>query len=177
MTLTNSAAGRPWAPDCTKINYIYKSLYAYAHAADPEYSLRQSSLRQPSFEALFSRPYLIEIPGRGGDPGEPRGPKGTQGEARGGQGDPKEPKGNQGEGTQGYPRGPRGPKGAFGALGTEWAHGAIWGYSEAISNGKQFRVGGYYEWEDILRKKEAKLYKSIWRPWDGMCPWGNLGLF
>ena len=42
-----------------------------------------------------------------------------------------------------------GPKGAFGALGREWAHGAIWGYSEAISNGKEFRVAGYYEWKEI----------------------------
>ena len=67
---------------------------------------------------------MIEIPGRGpkGTQGDPMGPKG-------GQGDPKEPKGIQGEGSQG---GPRGPKGAFGG----WAHGAIWGYSEAISNGR-----------------------------------------
>ena len=71
------------------------------------------------------------------------GPKGTQGE-------PKESKGTQGEGTQG---GPRGPKGAFGALGGEWGHGAIWGYSEAISNRKPFRMEGYYEWEDILKRE------------------------
>ena len=44
-------------------------------------------------------------------------------------------------------------KGAFGALGREWAHGAIWGYSEAISNGKQFRMEGYYECKDIPKRK------------------------
>ena len=153
---------------------INKPRYAYAHAADPEYSLRQYTLRQLSFETPFCRPYLNEIPGRGGDPGEPRGSKETQGKARGGQGDPKEPKGRGPKGTQGGQGDPRAPSAP---LGGEWAHGAIWGYSEAISNGKQFRVGGYYEREDILRKKEAKLYKSIWRPWEGMCPWGNLGLF
>ena len=122
------------------------TLYAYAHAADPEYSLRQSTLRQLSFETLFCRAYLIEIPWGGG-------PKGTQGDPMGPketQGDPKEPKGTQGEGTQG---GPRGPKGAFGALGGEWGHGAIWGYSEAISNRKPFRMEGYYEWEDILKRE------------------------
>ena len=50
-------------------------------------------------------------------------------------------------GTQG------GSKGAFGALGGEWAHGAIWGYSEAISNGRQFRMEGYYECKDVPKRK------------------------
>ena len=69
---------------------------------------------------------------------EPKGPKGDQ---RG----PKDPRGPKD--TQGYPRDPRGPKGTRG----EWAHGALWGYSEAISNGKQFRMEGYYEWKNIPR--------------------------
>ena len=90
---------------------------------------------------------LLDRDPLGGGPkgthGDPMGPKGTQG-------DPKESKGTQGEGTQG---GPRGPKGAFGALGGEWGHGAIWGYSEAISNRKPFRMEGYYEWEDILKRE------------------------
>ena len=82
-----------------------------------------------------------------------RGTKGTQGDPRRGKGRPRGPKGTQGEGTQGYPRGPWGPKGAFGALGREWAHGAIWGYSEAISNGRQFRMEGYYECKDVPKRK------------------------
>ena len=59
-------------------------------------------------------------------PKDPRGPKGTQGDPRGTKGI----KGTQGD--------PKGPKGAFGAL---WGMGP-WGYSEAISNGKEFRVEG-----------------------------------
>ena len=82
--------------------------------------------------------------GRGqGDPrGTPKGPKGTPK-------DPRVPKGNQGtqraqrdprgiKGTQGDPRAPSAPSGG-------WAHGALWGYSEAIPNGKPFRAEGYYE--------------------------------
>ena len=36
---------------------VHYTLYAYAHAADPENSLRQSSLRQPNFETPFCRSY------------------------------------------------------------------------------------------------------------------------
>ena len=32
-------------------------------------------------------------------------------------------------------RGPKGPKGRLRRLWGEWAYGALWGYSEAISNG------------------------------------------
>ena len=82
--------------------------------------------------------------GRGqGDPrGTPKGPKGNPK-------DPRGPKGNQGtqrtqrdprgiKGTQGDPRAPSAPSGG-------WAHGALWGYSEAIPNGKPFRAEGFYE--------------------------------
>ena len=97
-----------------------KSKYAKAHAADPVYSLRWNSLHQ-TLETPLCRFYKVPIPGEGGpeDQGDPRGPKGTQGD-------------------------PRGPKGAFGALGGR-GHGALWGYSVAIPNGKPFRMEGYYE--------------------------------
>ena len=49
------------------------------------------------------------------------------------------------------PVGPRGAKGAFGALGGGWAHGALWGYSEAIPNGMPFRVDGYYEMKAVAK--------------------------
>ena len=55
------------------------------------------------------------------------------------------PWGGTPKGTQGNPRYPRVPKGAFGALGGGWAHGAPWGYTEAIPNGTPFRLDGYYE--------------------------------
>ena len=58
-----------------------------------------------------------------------------------------EPKGPKPKG----PKDPRGPKDTQGDPRGEWAHGALWGYSEAISNGKQFRMEGYYEWKNIPR--------------------------
>ena len=133
---------------------IYKSLYAYAHAADPEYSLRQSTLRQLSFETPFCRPYLIEIPGRGGDPGEPRAPKGTQWDPRGGKGRPRGPKGTQGEPRGGDPRVPKGAKGTQGRLRRPWEGMGPWGHlglfrshfeSKAISNGRLLRMGRHSE--------------------------------
>ena len=59
-----------------------------------------------------------------------------------GHGDPRDPKGAQ--------RDPRGPKGAFGALGGNGPMGPFGGYSEAISNGKQFRMEGHFDWKAIL---------------------------
>ena len=80
-------------------------------------------------------------------PNPPKGPKGTQrAQGEGGQGNPRGPKGPKG--TRGVPRG---PKGAFGALGGGWAHGALWGYSEAIPNGMPFRVDGYYEMKAVAK--------------------------
>ena len=32
-----------------------------------------------------------------------------------------------------------------------WAHGALWGYSEAIPNGMPFRVDGYYEMKAVAK--------------------------
>ena len=120
--------------------WVGESIYAYAHAADPVYSLRQSR----SATKLPRRPFVDStrrrsLGGTHGDPkgypkgtqGDPKGPKGTQrGDgAKGTQGwpqrDPRGPQKTQGDpkGTRG-PKGPkrtqgdpRGPKGAFGALG------------------------------------------------------------
>ena len=43
------------------------------------------------------------------------------------------------------PKGTLGGHGPQGALGG-WAHGALWGYSEAIPNGRLFRMESYFEW-------------------------------
>ena len=121
-----------------------KSIYAYAHPADPVNSLLQSRSATKLSRPLC-RFYKVPIPW--GDPGEgPRGPKGdpkgTQGEPKGPKGtqreprDPKDPKGPKG--NQGDPRDPRAPLAPFGG----WI---LWGYSEAIPNGKPFRAEGYYE--------------------------------
>ena len=73
-----------------------------------------------SVTKLSRRPYVASTRCRSlwGDPGGEGGGKGNQG-------DPQGPKGN--------PRAPSAPLGG-------WAHGALWGYSEAIPNGKPFRV-------------------------------------
>ena len=83
----------------------------------------------------------------------PKGTQGGQGEAKGTQRNPRATNGRGPNGTHGGQGEPRGAKGAFGALGREWAHGAIWGYSEAISNGRQFRMEGYYECKDVPKRK------------------------
>ena len=59
---------------------------------------------------------------------------------------------------------PRVPKGAFGALGGGWAHGARWGYTEAIPNGTPFRLEGIYE---------GKAIPSVRKPfeWKGRSEW------
>ena len=98
------------------VNFLLKSIYAKAHAADPVYSLRRNPLRHLTFETPFPRFYKVPIPWTQRHPRDPtptptpqgtQGPKGPGGE--GGQGGPREPKGTK--------RDPRGPKGAFGALG------------------------------------------------------------
>ena len=73
------------------------------------------------------------------------------------QGDPREP-----QGAQGYLRAPSAPLGG-------WAHGAPWGYTEAIPNGTPFRLDGYYEttpklkpWlESRLKGKVSKYYQNL----------------
>ena len=83
---------------------------------------------------------------QGADPlGGPKGSQGNPRGAQGAQGDPREPKGIQGNPRK-TQRDPKGPKGAFGALAGVGQWGPL-GYSEAIPNGKLFRVEGYYEWK------------------------------
>ena len=88
-----------------------------------------------------------EPKGPDGTQGDPKGPKGTNGT----QGDPRGPKGTQRgpKGTQGDPRAPSAPLGG-------WGHGALWGYSEAIPNGKPFRMEGYYERKAL--RNESRWY-------------------
>ena len=123
-----------------RLNFLLKSKYAYAHAADPVYSLRRNSPRHQTLEASSCRFYKVPIPWGGpkGSQGNPRG-------AQGAQGDPREPKGIQGNPRK-TQRDPKGPKGAFGALAGVGQWGPL-GCSEAIPNGKLFRVEGYYEWK------------------------------
>ena len=75
----------------------------------------------------------------------PRAPHGTQGDPRGGQ------------------RDPRAPSAPFGV----WAHGALWGYSEAIPSAKPFRVEGYYERKAVKNIKNDNVFNkfSTERPW------------
>ena len=49
------------------------------------------------------------------------------------------------KGTQGNPRVPKGTEGRLRRPWGGWAHGAPWGYTEAIPNGTPFRLDGYYE--------------------------------
>ena len=112
-----------------------KSIYAKAHAADPVHSLRWNSLRHQTLETAFCHFNKVPIPW--GDPREPRGSQGAQRNPR----DPRDP------------RDPRAPSAPLGG----WAHGALWGYSEAIPNGKSFRVEGNFEWKAIPKKS-----RNIW---------------
>ena len=69
------------------------------------------------------------------------GQGGGSGGGKGNQGDPKGPKGN--------PRAPSAPLGG-------WAHGALWGYSEAIPNGKAISSGGLLRKEAHSKAKESR---------------------
>ena len=91
-------------------------------------------LRHQTFETPFRRFDRVPIPGGG--------PKGTQG-------NPRVPKG-----TEGRLRRPWGG----------WAHGAPWGYTEAIPNGTPFRLEGIYE---------GKAITSVRKPfeWKGRSEW------
>ena len=68
------------------------------------------------------------------------------------QGDPREP-----QGAQGYRKAPSAPLG-------RWAHGAPWGYTEAIPNGTPFRLEGIYEGKPIpsVRKPFEGEGRSEW---------------
>ena len=73
------------------------------------------------------------------------------------------------KGTQGNPRVPKGTEGRLRRPWGGWAHGAPWGYTEAIPNGTPFRLDGYYEttpklkpWlESRLKGKVSKYYQNL----------------
>ena len=93
---------------------VYTQLihYAYAHAADPINSLRQSR----SATLLSRRPYVVPTRCRS------LGPKGTPGT-------PPPPQ----ENPPGTPKGP-------GDRWEKWGQEALWGYSEVVPNGWLFRM-------------------------------------
>ena len=73
------------------------------------------------------------------------------------------------KGTQGNPRVPKGTEGRLRRPWGGWAHGAPWGYTEAIPNRAPFRLDGYYEttpnlksWlESRLKGKVSKCYQNL----------------
>ena len=112
-------------------DFLLKSIYAKAHAADPVYSLRRNPLRHLTFETSFSRFYKVPIPWTQRHPRDPTPtptPQGTQGDPRA-----------QGGGGQG------GPKGAFGALGGDGPMGPF----GVIP--KPFRMECHFEWKVITK--------------------------
>ena len=106
--------------------------------------IRLRACRRPS---VFSPAKFVPPPNsrdalmsllQGADPLDPKGPQGPHPNP------PREPKGTrraQGErkGAKGTQRGPRAPSAPLGG----WAHGSLWGYSEAVPNGKPFRMERY----------------------------------
>ena len=68
------------------------------------------------------------------------------------------------KGTQGNPRVPKGTEGRLRRPWGGWAHGAPWGYTEAIPNGTPFRLEGIYE---------GKANPSVRKPfeWKGRSEW------
>ena len=68
------------------------------------------------------------------------------------------------KGTQGNPRVPKGTEGRLRRPWGGWAHGARWGYTEAIPNGTPFRLEGIYE---------GKAIPSVRKPfeWKGRSEW------
>ena len=68
------------------------------------------------------------------------------------------------KGTQGNPRVPKGTEGRLRRPWGGWAHGAPWGYTEAIPNGTPFQLEGIYE---------GKANPSVRKPfeWRGRSEW------
>ena len=112
-----------------------ESIYAYAHAADPVYSLRRNPLRHLAFETPFSRFYKVPIPWTQRHPRDPTPtptPQGTQG-------DPRGPKGTHGD--------PRGGKGPWDPLGLFRSH-SEW---NAISSGGLLRKEAHSEMKTVAK--------------------------
>ena len=98
-----------------------------AHAADPVYSLRQNPLRQLNFETPFPRFYRAQKTGGTDGACAPFGGRRARcARARGGA---------------------RCARAAWG----DGPSGALWGYSEAVPNGKPFRMESYYERKPTLK--------------------------
>ena len=55
---------------------------------------------------------------------------------------------------------------AQGGQGPQRAHGGLWGYSEAIPNGKPFQMDGNFEWKGL---------KGPWGPYEDRFNIGNIG--
>ena len=94
-----------------------------AHTRRPAYTLRLASIRHQILEKPLCRFYKVPIPWAQGHPRDPPSPQENP------PGIPPRP----GEGEGG--KGAKGPGGHWGGR----AHGDLWGYSEAIPNGKLFR--------------------------------------
>ena len=92
-----------------------------AHTRRPAYTLRQNPLRHLTFETPFPRFYRAQKTGGMNGACAPFGGRRARcARVRGGA---------------------RCARAAWGG----WARGALWGYSEAIPNGKPFRLESYYE--------------------------------
>ena len=74
---------------------------------------------------------------QGADPLDPKAPQGPHPHPN----PPRDPRGPKGPGG----RGPRGTQGRLRRPWGGWAHGTLWGYSEAIRRGKPFRMEGSFE--------------------------------
>ena len=120
-----------------------------AHTRRPAYTLRLASIRHQTLETPLSRFYKVPIPWTQGHPGTPPPPQ---------ENPPGTPPG-PGEGEGG--KGPKGPGGRW----KGWAHGALWGYSEAIPNGKLFRSQS--EWKgrsEWMALPNGKLFHAFTQP-------------
>ena len=117
-----------------------------AHTRRPAYTLRLASIRHQTLETPLCRFYKVPIPWT---QGHPRDPTPT----------PRKPPGDPPRA-----RGRGGGQGAKGAGGhwEGWANGALWGYSEAIPNGKLFRSQsewkGHSEWMALPNGKLCHVF-------------------
>ena len=123
------------------VNLSIKIPIRYAHAADPEYSLRASSIRQLIKRRHFVDPTLSRYPGWVPTPNPtPRDPPPPH----------PHPPTHPPHPTPSTPRAPGGGQGTQGRLRRPWggngAHGTLRGHSVAIPNGKPFRMEGDSEW-------------------------------
>ena len=123
-----------------------------AHTRRPAYTLRLYLLLHQSLETQHCRSYKVPIPWTQGPQGPPPTPRKPQGPPS-----PLPTPPPPGEGG----KGPKGPGGRW----ERWAHGALWGYSEAIPNGKLFRSQS--EWKgrsEWMALPNGKLFHAFTQP-------------